>query len=233
MKGRVNLNQIKNKTKITYFIMIACFVSLVLLIISVPDIVIKSIPAATSVKVNKLVHNDNVDVSGSIIKNARTGELWVQTFVSEKDISSVKLGQSAEITGEAFSDCVYTGEVTKISDAASKIQVGNSLKTMVEVEILIINPDERLKPGFTAKVKINTSEPKEMTIIPYDAVNQDNTGEYVYVLEDGTAVKKYIITGTELSSGVEVLSGINDNDTIITVDKEVKEGNTVRLNDLT
>ncbi len=186
-------------------------------------------PTAQNVTVKKLTHNETIDVSGSIIKDAKTGEMWIQTFVNEKDISTVKTGQTAEITGDAFPDCVYTGEVKTIADTATKIQVGNTMKTMVQVDIEITDADDTLKAGFTANAKVKTSEPKEMTVIPYDVINQDEIGEYVYILRDGKAMKKYISTGAELSQGVEVLNGILESDTIISVSKDIEDGKAVIL----
>ena len=223
------MKQISNQKRKTYIIVIITVLAITIAILTIPDMVIKSMPTAQNVTVKKLTHNDTIDVSGSIIKDAQTGQMWVQTFVNEKDISNVKIGQIAEITGDAFPNCIYTGEVKTIADMATKIQVGNAMKTMVQVDIEIVDADDTLKAGFTANAKVKTSEEKEMTIIPYDVINQDKIGEYVYVLRDGKAIKKYISTGEELSQGVEVLNGILDGDTIISVDKDIEDGKAVIL----
>ncbi len=225
------MRTMNNSSKKGYIILAVCITVIAAAIISIPNAYMSTIPTATSVSVKKLTHKNTIDISGSIIKDAATGQLWIQTFVSEKDISEVKTGQFAEITGDAFPDCIYTGKVMTIADTASKIQVGNSMKTMVQVDIEITDADSRLKPGYTANAILNTSEPKEMTVIPYDVINQDEIGEFVYVLENGTAEKRYISTGEELSQGVEVIGGISDTDTIISVNETIEEGNAVILDD--
>ncbi len=194
-----------------------------------PKIVLSSIPTARNITVRKIEHTDILELTGSIIKNVSSGETNVLTYVSEKDISSVKTGQEVLITGEAFPGCVYNGVVSYISEYASSKQSGSAVKTVVEVKINITNPDERLKTGYTAKASLQTSEPEIMTVVPYEAVNQDELGEYVFVLENNVPVRRYIVTGRELSEGLEIVGGISPYDTVITVEDESSEGKRVLI----
>ena len=208
-------------------VVVLLFVSLALvgILLYYPKAVIKTIPTASPVTVEKLEYNETAKVTGSIVKN-RDGDYLIQVFVGEREISSVKIGQPAEITGDAFPDKIYYGEVSSIAETASKIQFGNITRTMIEVTILVKNPDEFLKPGYTARVSIQTSDKAVLTILPYEAINQDESGEYVYVISDGVAAKKYIETCRELSQGVEV-AGITAEDTVIIADKAGIEGKSV------
>lgn len=198
-------------------------------LLAVPDIVLNTVPTATAVEVEKVEHTDSLSLSGSIIKNFRDETMSVQLYVSEQDISKVMVGQKAEITGDAFPEKTYTGIVDKISETAAKVQLGNVQKTAVEVIVKIDDPDDFLKHGYTASVKLATSEPYVMNIVPYEAVQQDNGGEYVYMLQNGKAVKKYVETGAELSSGVEIKTPIADTEHIVAIDKLVENGDTVKL----
>ena len=200
-------------------------------LLAAPKMVLKSVPTATVVKVEKVEHVDTVSLSGTIMKNITKDETYVQTFVPEQDISRVELGQIAEITGDAFPDMVFRGSVDRISDTASKVQFGNVQKTAVEVKIKIDSPDDILKQGYTASVKLITSEPSTMSLVPYEAVNQDDSGEYVYILRDGRAEKLYIETGAELSGGIELKTPIYDSEKIITVDELVENGGAVKLSE--
>ncbi len=194
----------------------------------IPKAVLDSIPTATVVKVESLEHEDCVTVSGTVTRNLRDDSVCVQVYVPEQDISKVKIGQSAEITGDAFPDKVYQGTVDKISDVAMKIQSG---KTAVEVSVGIDSPDEILKHGYTASVKLHTSEPSLMNVIPYEAVEQDDNGEYVYYLKNGRAYKRYVETGRELSGGIELKTAFSDDEKIITVDRSAENGSAVKLGD--
>ena len=64
----------------------------------------------------------------------------------------------------------------------------------------------------------------------YKAVRQDKDGtEYVYVFRDGVAVRKDIVTGLELSDGIEVLSGLLPEDKVLMSQEEIENGNYVKV----
>lgn len=219
-----------NTKKIAVLAMAVCGVTAAGLI-ALPNVVADSVPTATIVKVEKVEHTDCVSLSGTVMRNMREDTFSVQVYVPEQDISKVSVGQTAEITGDAFPGVTYMGEVSKISDIATKVQSGNVQKTAVEVTVNINEPEESLKQGYTAQVKLITSEPDVMTIVPYEAVNQDDTGEFVYVLTDGKAYKRYIETGEELSAGVELKTVLDENERIITVEELSENGAMVKLSD--
>ena len=217
-----------NKKKIAVLAMAVCGITAAGLI-ALPGAVADHVPTATIVKVEKVEHTDCVSLSGTVTKNAREDTYSVQVYVPEQDISKVFVGQSAEITGDAFPGVVYPGEVSEISDYAAKVQSGTVQKTAVEVTVDIIGPGESLKQGYTAQVKLLTSEPGIMTIVPYEAVDQDDNGEFVYILKDGKAYKRYIETGEELSDGVELKTVLAENERIITAGELTGSGVPVKL----
>ncbi len=198
-------------------------------LLAAPKVVLKSVPTATVVKIEKVEYVDAVSLSGTIVKNIIKDEVYVQTYVPEQDISKVAQGQSAEITGDAFPEKVYMGTVEEIADTAAAVQIGNVKKTAVEVKIKIDAPDDVLKQGYTASVKLMTSEPSMMSLVPYEAVNQDDGGEFVYILKNGKAEKLYIETGAELSGGVELKTPISEGERIVTLDGNAENGGAVKL----
>ncbi len=218
------------KTK-TAAITVAVCAAMTAGLLAAPQMVLETVPTATVVEVERVEHVDTVQLSGTIVRNAVKNEAYVQTYVPEEDISKVVLGQTAEITGEAFPDKVYTGSVDRIADAAAAVPFGNVKKTAVEVKIGIDDPDSVLKHGYTASVKLITSEPDIMTLVPYEAVDQDETGEFVYILRDGRAEKLYIDTGEELPDGVELKTVIPEGGRIVTLDKLPEGGGAVKLSE--
>jgi hypothetical protein len=210
-----------------YCILLTVTVCLLIAAIAVPEVIIASMPTAETAKVQRIEHIDYVDAEGDIFKDGRESA-FVKVYVSEKDISKVKEGLKAEITGDAFPDKTYSGIVDEIAATATKQNAGAFQKTVVAVNIKLTDADELIKAGYTADVRILTSEPNELDIVPYEAVNQDDSGEeFVYVFNSGVAVRKDIETGRELSDGVEVVSGISKNDTLLKTDDKIKEGQPV------
>lgn len=217
-------------TKKAVWIMAVCGTVTVGLL-AAPKAVLNAVPTATLVNVERVEQSESISLSGTIMKDTRDNTFSVQAYVPEQDISKVTVGQTAEITGSAFPDITYVGEVEKISDIASKIQVGNVQKTAVEIKIKINEPYGELKHGYTAAVKLIISQPDIMTILPYEAVNQDVNGEFVYILSGGRAYKRYIETGREFSDGVELKTRINESEKIVTVDELAENGAAVKISD--
>jgi multidrug efflux pump subunit AcrA (membrane-fusion protein) len=160
-----------------------------------------------------------------------TGAYMVTAAVGEGDISKLSIGDDAVIRGAAFSGSVYRGKVSKVYPTARKSLNGTVTETVVDVEILLENADSRLKPGFSAKVEIIGRKREELVTVPYEAVRQDeNNNEYVYTYLDGRLTKSGIITGQELSDGVEVLEGVaRDSIVIYNPDDIDREGTMIHL----
>lgn len=155
--------------------------------------------------------------------------LMVVVPVSENVISKVQVGQVAVITGSGFNK-EYSGTVEEIAGEAKKEYVGTTQDTVVEVKIRFTDADDSIRVGYTAKVKILTSDEKTVRIVPYEAVMEDeNNREYVYVFNGGVAVRKDIQTGLELQDGVEVLEGVAPEDPILSKPGEIQEGQFVKL----
>lgn len=216
----------KVKRSLIFMLTVCCTAAVGL--VTAPKVVLDSVPTATVVDLEKIGYEDSVTVAGTVARDLIDDSVTVKIYVPEQDISAVKVGQSAEITGDAFPDIIYHGTVDKISDVAMKIPSG---KTAVEVTVGIADPDKTLKHGYTASVKICTSEPSVMTLIPYEAVGQDDNGEFVYILRNGRAYKRYVETGRELSGGLELITPVAYDERVITVDHFEKDGSAVKFDE--
>jgi multidrug efflux pump subunit AcrA (membrane-fusion protein) len=215
----------KNAGRIIFCVVISIVLSAILLIL--PGLFMKTAPTAEKVLISKKEYQDIVSVDGNIIREYRTDTINVQMFVSERDISKVKIGQIAEVRGDAFPDKIYTAEITSIYPTATKVTAGSVTKTVVEVWAEITGADESLKSGFTAQVTIKVGDTEEKRLLPYEAVDQDENGEFVWVSDNGKAAKRYIVTGEELPDGVEIVAGLSDNDEIIKIPDGVSEGDEI------
>jgi multidrug efflux pump subunit AcrA (membrane-fusion protein) len=219
----------KNVKRITICLAAASVVTALILLI--PGLFMKSLPTALPVKIAKVSVTDSVTAEGNIFRNDETGIVSVQMFVDEKDISRVNCDLYAEVTGAAFPDVVYKAKIAGIASQAAKITTGTNVKTVVEVWAQILYPDEQLKSGYTATVKILTGAPERKRLLPYDIIGQDDGGEYIYVLKNGTAVKRYITTGDELPEGVEIVSGLDVKEEVISVPEDIEDGEAVLLSE--
>ena len=143
-------------------------------------------------------------------------EMRVRTEIGEEMISHVELYMPAVISGTGFKGKEFSGQVTMIYPTASTVISAGASKKVIQALVDIQNPDESLKPGYSAKVEIVTDRGEDLMIIPYEVVAQDEENrQYVYILRNGFAFRQYIVTGREGDDGIEVLSGLEYTDVLM------------------
>lgn len=182
-------------------------------VISLPSVNSQVIPGVALGKIGDLSH------------------LCVKAEIPEEYIGSVKEGQKVNISGSALGDAVYSGKVTSIMPYASKDLsfTGEDSKTYVDVMVALNKVDQVLRPGYSVEVKVFTDKVKNAIVLPYEAVFQEKTTEYVYKLKDGKAVRQKIETGYELSNKIQITKGLQTGDTVILNPQDVTDGEQVRI----
>ena len=139
--------------------------------------------------------------------------LKAQIEVSEVDIASIEVGQPAILTFNALSDFEASGKIEKI-DA-----LGTSSSGVVTYDITIgfDNLDPKIKSGMSVSASITTRTQENTITVPNNAVKIDNDDRYyVEILKDGIPIRKSIEVGLEGTTKTEILSGISENEIIIT-----------------
>lgn len=128
---------------------------------------------------------------------------------TKNDIEKLALGQKAEVTIAGHS---YEGEISKINRMAT---VNASNTPMVGVEVHITNPDEHIILGLDAKLNVQTDETKNALLIPVEAINADKDGDFLYVVENGIAVRRPVVCGISSDEYTEIIEGLTEEDQII------------------
>lgn len=140
-------------------------------------------------------------------------KLIVEANVPETDIVKIEDGNAVEMTIDAFDFTEkFHGEVIKIADAETVIQgvIYYEIDTAFEVE------DERIKSGMTVNLEIETNRKENVLTVPLRAVKIEDSTRYVEVLRNSHPEKVTITTGLSDDTYVEVLSGIQVGDKIVT-----------------
>lgn len=190
----------------------------------------EKITSDCSGRVISTTNNGQAVQSGySIVTVAQTEELAVTAAVSELDIAKVSLGQNVRFYLAAYPDDVFFGTVSTIAQSARSQYNGAVLETVVDVTVTPDVPDERLRSGLSAEVEIQLSAPRQICVLPYSAIAQDDAGEYVYVFENGRAVRRDIFTGAEFADGTEIKKGISTSDIVFEDPQEIAERNYIRI----
>lgn len=139
----------------------------------------------------------------------------VAVEVSQYDAVSIRQGQKASIKVKGL-DKEYTGTVSKIDEAATVKIEGANKEAKVGVEITVDNPDDRIKAGYEADIDITLKESPNTLAVSFEALQEETDGKkYVFVMENGKAVKKYVKTGIETDFEVQITEGLKAGDRYI------------------
>ena len=170
------------------------------------------------IEVGNLVNANDV-----VFRTADLDPLLARIHVPEKDIGQVRAGQSVRINVEG-SNQTHTGRVARISPIVDP-QSG-TVKVTVEIR------DRRgtLRPGMFTTVNLVIAIHEDVLQVEKKALVAEAEGSYAFLFQDGTAEKRLLDIGIAEGDYVEVLSGLSDGDSIITVGQEgLRNGAPVRI----
>jgi HlyD family secretion protein len=157
---------------------------------------------------------DQVSAGTTAFRIDDLSHLLVDLQVSEVDINTVTIGQSATLTFDAILGKEYHGKVVEVGQAGDTVQGVVNFTVTVE----LTDVDESVKPGMTAAVNIVIQEQKDVVLIPNRTVRLVNAERVVYVLVGGK------------SELVKVKLGATDGTNSVLVEGNVKEGDLIILN---
>lgn len=153
---------------------------------------------------------------------------WLLTAsLTEREVSAVKIGDSASIHFDGLPDNALSGEIRKIADHSEQHD------GMVEVDIALNEAAPFLRVGMNAKVRIETSTNQMGYLLPLNAVFQITGNKaMVFVIDkDGAAQKRQIeFELTASGSAVLVLSNLSQFDQVIVLGQHnLKDGTLVQI----
>ena len=142
-----------------------------------------------------------------------SNRLIVQAQIDETDIGKVKEGQKAVITLDAYPDIEVAAEVSHIYYESKVV----SNVTIYQVDILPNEVPPVFRSGMSANVRIVEEGKENVLTVPVEAVQKDKEGSYVLVAggSNKKPVRRIVELGLADDSNAEVLSGLDENDTVV------------------
>ncbi|MEZ0242046.1 MAG: efflux RND transporter periplasmic adaptor subunit [Sphingomonas sp.] len=129
--------------------------------------------------------------------------------VPETVLSRVATGQVIVARAAAWPDQPFTGVIATIDP------VLNPQTRSVTIRAILPNGDRRLKPGMLLTVTIE-SKARDSAAVPELAIIGDGDQSFVYVLEGDTAKRVKVTTGVRQDGMVEILSGLQPGQRVVT-----------------
>ena len=167
------------------------------------------------------------------------GELAAPGFPALRVVNTRQVQVEADVT-ERYSASLHTQDVVHISFKALGVekeapitfvgQVINPKNRTFKVKINLDNKDGVIKPNAVASLKIQDYQSDSALVLPSEIVKKDMRGNFVFIAKDKQAVKTYIKIGRSYKDETEVLSGLSDNDKVITAGhNEVANGSNIDI----
>ena len=170
---------------------------------------------------------------GDVLVTLQTVDtVYADFFVPQKQIAGLSIGQTLNLTSDAWPGVAFPAKVTAISpkvDAATR---------NVQVQATVANAKRQLLPGMFANVSLDQGGRKKYLTLPQTAITYNPYGSTVFVLapakagqgkpppkdKDQTssgnpplvAQEVFVTTGPTRGDQVAVLTGIKEGQTIVT-----------------
>jgi len=167
-------------------------------------------PFAAFVKERSVTVGQYVRPNTPLFALVKTDPIRLRAEIPERMAPWVKVGQTADVTVEAYQDRVFLGKIWRISPT-----VDPSKRTFI-VEALVENPAGELKPGSFARARVKTSRFDEVKLVPVRAVNYVLGSNKVYVVRGEQVEAREVKLGDRFDQDVEILDGVKEGEQVAT-----------------
>ncbi|HBR56999.1 MAG TPA: hypothetical protein DEA22_05960 [Blastocatellia bacterium] len=153
-----------------------------------------------------------VSTASVIATIIRSNPMKIQIQVAEADVPNVVLGRSVSVEVDAYRGRRFSGVVTAINPAV------DTASRSALIEASIENNDNALRSGMFATARVTKEGGSTGIFAPKSAVyNHQATQSFrAFVIENGIAKLKVLQLGNEEGDWVQILSGLNADETVAT-----------------
>ncbi len=146
--------------------------------------------------------------------------IYVDFYLPQQALDKINVGQRLTAKIDTYPGENFPGEISAINP---KVDISTR---NVQVRATLRNPDHKLLPGMFATVDIDTGAPQRYVTLPQTAIAYNPYGNTVYLVENKgknaqgqdqlVARQTFVTTGATRGDQVAVLSGVKEDDTVVT-----------------
>jgi membrane fusion protein (multidrug efflux system) len=154
-----------------------------------------------------------LDKGAAIVSLQQLDPIFLDFTLPERHVGKLVKDQTISVTVQAYPGRSFTGRIQAINPSLE--QNSRSLKLRASLE----NHDKSLHPGMFAQVQIASGQATPVLTLPDTAITYNPYGNSVYLIvqaEHGLSVQsRQIETGASRNGRVEIISGINAGDRVV------------------
>jgi cobalt-zinc-cadmium efflux system membrane fusion protein len=139
-----------------------------------------------------------------------TSTVWVQGHVYDRDLESVRVGDTVEVTDASFHR-TFRGVISYI-----EALIDPTTRTTT-VRMVTSNPDGLLKKDMFVDAVINTRSGRSLLVVPTSAIlRTDDNLPFVYVqAEAGRFGRRMVTLGGQQGDETEIVSGLQEGERVV------------------
>jgi len=138
----------------------------------------------------------------------KTDTMKLDFTIPEVFLATLHTGLKIEGRSSAFSDKTFPGTIATIDSRVDPVT------RSVTVRALITNPEGILKPGMLMTVNLERN-PRTSLVIPERCIVPVRNDRFAYQVTEGQAVLTQVETGSRIPGFVEILSGLDEGDVVV------------------
>jgi RND family efflux transporter MFP subunit len=151
-----------------------------------------------------------INIGSPVATIVDISRLKVKLNVSETNVYLLRTGDGAAITTDIYPGASFEGHITFISAKGDETH-------NYPVEIEMMNSARYpLKAGTFVTVHVDVRGAQTVLCIPRQALQGSSKEASVYVVDNGRAVLKNIVLGNQNGEYLEVVSGLAENEEVVT-----------------
>jgi membrane fusion protein (multidrug efflux system) len=147
--------------------------------------------------------------------------------IPEKFIHDIGVGQTAEVKLDSFPDVLFQANVEAI-DSRVDPQTHS-----IAVRATIPNEDGKLQTGLFGSVGVIIGVKNDALLVPESALGREGDIEYVWVVVNGKAGRKRVLTSTKENGQAEITAGLRAGEIVVTSGQlKLGEGMAVKISNM-
>jgi membrane fusion protein (multidrug efflux system) len=168
-------------------------------------------PIAGVVSSRDVKLGQSIDANSVAFRITDTHELIAYLQIPQTELAKFSAGHNASLQVDAMPGTDFAATIARISPT---IDTRNGT---FRVTAIINNNDGDLVPGMFARFAVAYEKHEDALLIPVDAIVQEDDEIAVYVVADGSVVRRTVTTGIVTNGQIEILNGLAEDEEIVVV----------------
>lgn len=165
--------------------------------------------------------NPSMGTGPGVVTFMDFSQFKIRILAPEIDLPYLKQGLPTEATVDVYQGEIFSGTIYIVSPASAK----NS--RMFEVQLKFPNSGGKLKPGMFARVSIIAEKHDNVVTLPLSTIISQESNPYVFIVDNGKAIRRDIKIGIIQDEVVEIVSGVHSGETVVSVGQQMLQDGTL------